>query len=65
MSNVTYDHGSREVLVDRPGQTLALTLDEAWGVRDHDGPDYCSDACRDTAAQEWDERAHAARGWVA
>jgi len=34
MSNVTYDHGSREVLVDRPGQTLALTLEEAWGVHD-------------------------------
>ena len=31
-----------------------------------DGDDgYCSQGCRDAAAQEWDERAHAARGWVA
>lgn len=34
MSTVSYDHGSREVLIDRPGQTLALTLEEAWGVFD-------------------------------
>lgn len=31
-------------------------------VRDHDGPDYCSDACRDNAAQDWHERVYVARG---
>lgn len=34
VSTVSYDHGSREVLIDRRGQTLALTLDEAWDVHD-------------------------------
>ena len=34
MSTVSYDHASREVLIDRRGQTLALTLDEAWDVHD-------------------------------
>lgn len=32
MSAVSYDHASREILIDRRGQTLALTLEEAWGV---------------------------------
>ena len=31
---VSYDHASREVLIDRRGQTLALTLEEAWNVHD-------------------------------
>ena len=32
MSTVSYDHASREILIDRRGQTLALTLEEAWDV---------------------------------
>lgn len=44
---------------------LAAGCDEDVArVDDSDDP-YCSQGCRDAAAQEWDERAHAARGWLA